>query len=192
MTAAVEALLAKVIVRLRPACVLLPSEATPDRDLDNRLRALTADRDITLLVEDDVERALTIGADGVHIPPDASRYRQARTRLGERATIGFGCIENRHDAMVLAELGADYIGFGDPSGRGEADLHSQAELISWWSDIFVIPSVAFDVETAEAAARLAALGADFIAPSPNLWQGPDAEARITDLVSQMRTARRPA
>jgi thiamine-phosphate pyrophosphorylase len=182
-----EMLLAKVIFEAEPACVLLLDEARRELERAARLREITAARDVALLVDNDVEHAELIGADGVHLPPDAALYRQARERLGQRAIIGIGCIESRHDAMVMAELGADYVAFGG-QGRGNSfPPGRQAELIAWWSEIFVVPSVAFAVETPEAAASLAALGADFVAPPATIWQGEDALLRIGGIAAALRT-----
>ena len=67
--------------------------------------------------------------------------------------------------MVLAEAGADYVGFGAPphlKDRDKARVRRE-ELIAWWAPIFEVPCVAFDVETGEEAAQLAAAGADFFA-----------------------------
>lgn len=183
-------LFANVIIESEPACVLLLGDArAAAHELDLRLRELTAARDVALLVENDAERAELIGADGLHLPPDVARYRQARARLGERAIIGVGCIESRHDAMVMAELGADYIAFGARPATNGAGLDRQAELIDWWSEIFVVPSAAFDVETPEAAARLASLGADFVAPAATLWQSDTALARIGSIAAALRAGR---
>jgi len=44
--------------------------------------------------------------------------------------------------------------------RGEEE---RAGLIAWWAEIFVVPCVAWNVETLEEAANLAALGVDFVA-----------------------------
>jgi thiamine-phosphate pyrophosphorylase len=182
-----EILLAKVIFESEPACLLLSGEARlADPECDTRLRELTAARGVSLLVEQDAERALLIGADGVHLPPDAALYRQERARLGQRAIIGIGCIESRHDAMSMAELGADYVGFGAKIGENVAAFDRQAELIAWWAEIFVVPSVAFDVETPEAAAMLARLGADFVAPPATIWQSDGAPERIGSIASALR------
>jgi thiamine-phosphate pyrophosphorylase len=192
--ASFEMLLERVIIESEPACVLLLDDAgraRPDPARDARLREITAARDVALLVENDAERAQLIGADGVHLPPDAALFRQARERLGQRAIIGIGCIESRHDAMIMAELGADYVAFGAPGTNGAA-LDRQAELIAWWSEIFVIPSVAFEVETPEAAARLAGLGADFVAPAPTLWQSDEALERIGRIAAALRPGRTAA
>jgi thiamine-phosphate pyrophosphorylase len=185
-TAAFKHDLARVLAATEPACVLLPGGTGGDPGLDGLVRDLTAPREIALLVEHDVERAAAIGADGVHLPPDAARFREARERLGQRAIIGIGCIESRHEAMTMAELGADYVAFAALPGD------RQAELIAWWSEIFVVPGVAYDVETPEAAARLASLGADFVAPPEGIWASGDAVERIGGIASALRLGRSAA
>jgi thiamine-phosphate pyrophosphorylase len=184
LTAAFDNVLTKVLAEASPACLLLPHDAT--LELGARLREATAAREIALLVEHDVERAAQIAADGVHLPPDAGRFKEARERLGERAIVGIGCIESRHDAMVMAETGADYVGFA------AIEEDHQAELIAWWAEIFVVPSVAFDVKTPVAAARLAGLGADFVAPAVSVWDGDDALARISEFADSLSIGRSAA
>ena len=172
------------------ACVLRCGfAAAADLDWDMRLRELTDARHVALLVENDTERAERIGADGVHLAADAPLYRRARDHLGERATIGVGCIETRHDAMLMAELGADYVAFG--LLPGESGHERRAELIAWWAELFEVPCVAFDIETAAEAGQLAGLGADFVAPSLAIWQAEDASQRIAAIgaaIQQARTA----
>jgi thiamine-phosphate pyrophosphorylase len=185
-TAAFKHDLARVLAATEPACLLLPGDTAGDPGLDGLVRDLTPSREIALLVEHDVERAAAIGADGVHLPPDAARFREARERLGQRAIIGIGCIESRHEAMTMAELGADYVAFAALPGD------RQAELIAWWSEIFVVPSVAYDVETPEAAARLANLGADFVAPPGAVWASGEAIERIGEIASSLRLGRSAA
>ena len=127
----------------------------------------------------------------MHGDADPTVYAQARKRLGESASIGVGCGLSRHDAMRLAELGADYVAFGPESGTIDA-IDELAELIAWWSEIFVVPCVAWNVDSAGDAAKLTALGADFVAPSTRIWREEDALARIGDIDSAIRRARRAA
>ena len=67
--------------------------------------------------------------------------------------------------MTLAEAGADYMAFGAPAHLKDRDKAKvrRDELVAWWADIFQVPCVAFDAESAEEAQRLAAAGADFVA-----------------------------
>jgi thiamine-phosphate pyrophosphorylase len=92
--------------------------------------------------------------------------------------------------MVMAELGADYIAFGPMQGDGEPDR--RAEFIGWWAEIFVVPSVVWDVETAEEAETLASLGADFVALSTAIWQAKDAVKRIAGIGATLRQVRTAA
>ncbi len=76
--------------------------------------------------------------------------------------------------MLLAELGADYIGFGAASLSDIDGIDQCAELIAWWAEIFVVPCVAFNIDATDAARNSLTLGADFIAPSRLIWQEDDA------------------
>jgi thiamine-phosphate pyrophosphorylase len=67
--------------------------------------------------------------------------------------------------MTLGEAGADYVGFGIPAlvEDRETARERRLELVAWWSEIFEVPCVAFDVEADEDAGLLAQAGADFVA-----------------------------
>jgi thiamine-phosphate pyrophosphorylase len=189
LTAKLDAQLTQALANTSAACVLLCNN---DRQMDetlDRLLDLVQTAGIACLIEDDVARAERLGADGVHIPADAELYRHARASLGESANIGVGCGLDRHAAMSLAEMGADYVAFG-PEAAGDIDAIDQcAELIAWWSEIFVVPSVAWNIDDVERAARLASLGADFLAPSRAIWQDDDAAALIAGIDDAIRRAR---
>jgi thiamine-phosphate pyrophosphorylase len=188
---AVERSLAEVVELADVACVLLCQDSA-DPGLDHRLRELTLARDVAFLIENDAARARRIGADGVHLPADAALYGQTREHLGQRAIIGVGCKESRHGAMLLAELGADYVAFGPTAAASNREIEERAGLIAWWSEIFVVPCVAWNVETPEEAANLARLGADFVAPALSIWQAEDAAARIAKIGTCLREARSAA
>ena len=189
----IERSLAEIIEAADVACVLLCQDAAEaDPALDLRLRELTLARDVALLVENDAARANRIGADGVHLPADAALYGQAREHLGQRAIIGVGCNESRHDAMLLAELGADYVAFGQTASPSDREREERAGLIAWWSEIFVVPCVAWNVETLEEAAHLARLGADFVALAPSIWQAEGAAVMIAKIGAALREARSAA
>jgi thiamine-phosphate pyrophosphorylase len=184
-----ERSLAEALATADIACVLLGQDgAGGDEDLAFRLRALTEARDVAFLIESDAARAQRSRADGVHIVADAALYRQTREHLGQRAIIGVGCNESRHEAMVLAELGADYVAFGLAPALGKRGEEERAGLIAWWAEIFVVPCVAWNVETLEEAANLAALGADFVALSSTIWETEGAAERIAKIGAALLAA----
>lgn len=192
-SAAIDRSLAEAMDAADVACVLLGDGGTEaDPALDARLRELTQARDVAFLIENNAARAKRIGADGVHIPADPALYGQTREHLSQRAIIGVGCNKSRHEAMLLAELGADYVAFGSTPALSDREREERARLIAWWSEIFVVPCVAWNVDSQEEAVRLAGLGADFVALSPNNWLAEDAGKRIASTVAALRKARSAA
>jgi thiamine-phosphate pyrophosphorylase len=119
------------------------------------------------LVLDDVDLTRKLRADGVHLQHSKdieSRYRAARQALGRGAIIGVHAGKSRHDAMVVAEEGAEYVAFGLPEGVTDSASarERRLDLVAWWAEIFEVPCVALDVAKPEDAAELARAGADFI------------------------------
>jgi thiamine-phosphate pyrophosphorylase len=192
-TAKLEAQLIQALAKADVACVLLGhDQGAIDEDHVNRLIDLVQATGAACLIENDVELAERLGADGVHLEGHSDAYRTARASLGPEASIGVGCGLTRHEAMLLAELGADYIGFGPASPSDIDGIDLCAELIAWWAEIFVVPCVAFNIDATDAALKLAELGADFIAPSRLIWQGDDAVNRIAEIGRAISGVRRAA
>jgi len=186
----VTAALDQTVASTEIACVLLAeSDAALDLAEAAEFVRRTQEHGIAVLVENQVEFALSLGADGVHLTDaEETTYAQARARLGNAAILGVSCGENRHAAMTLAEMGADYIAFGE----GPLDSERRAELIAWWSEVFQVSCVALDVEDAEEAARLAKLGADFVVPSEKLWGAKDAASKLAEIAASITRARSAA
>jgi thiamine-phosphate pyrophosphorylase len=183
--------LAQALADTDAACVLLCREESAFDEIEaSSLIDLVQARGLAYLIEHDAALAERLGADGVHIAADSTLYAEARKLLGDSASIGASCGESRHDAMRLAELGADYIAFGPDCTIDTIDQY--ADLISWWSEIFVVPCVAWNVDNAEHAARLAMLGADFVAPSKRIWRADDPPRRIAEIDRAVRQSRRAA
>ena len=119
--------------------------------------------------------AKSIGADGVHMRADAINVARAREVLGPDAIVGSDCGLSRHDAMALGEAGADYIAFGAVGASDPDELDDLADMVEWWGGLIEIPCAAWLPSGADHAvlARLAAAGADFIIPGPEIWAAPD-------------------
>jgi len=185
--------LAQAIGTTEAACVLLCGDGKPiDEDHVSRLIDSVQASGLACLIDKDADLAERLGADGLHLGADPDVYAVARRLLGESANIGAFCGVDRHDAMLLAEMGADYVAFG-PTGEGTIDAIDQyADLIAWWSEIFVVPSVAWNIADAEQAARLAALGVDFVAPPLRIWHEDNALSLIGEIDKAVRHVRRAA
>jgi thiamine-phosphate pyrophosphorylase len=131
------------------------------------LIAFVQKRNIAALILADAANASQLGADGMHVPWTRDVVRQFKELRAIAATgtiLGGDAGRSRHDAMQLGEAGADYVAFGIPphvEDRVRA-VERQIDLISWWSRIFEVPCVAFDVADANQARQLVEAGADFI------------------------------
>jgi thiamine-phosphate pyrophosphorylase len=192
LTAKLETQLTQVLSSSDVACVLLCNNGQSiDEDHADRLIDLVQAAGIACLIENDIALAGHLGSDGVHIAADAELYERARKTLGESANIGVGCGLNRHNAMRLAEMGADYVAFGPETADIDA-IDQCTELIKWWSEIFVVPCVAWNVDDPERAARLAGLGADFVAPSRTIWAHDQAPTIISAIDNALARVRRAA
>lgn len=124
-------------------------------------------RGVAALIADDARLARTLKADGVHLSAGTdgaiSRYAEAREILGQRGIVGGEAGGSRHEAMELAEAGADYVAFApDPGLPDDEAADERDDLTGWWAEVFEVACVAMGAADADAARRLALLGADFI------------------------------
>ncbi|MBY0301607.1 MULTISPECIES: thiamine phosphate synthase [Sphingomonas] len=142
------------------------------------LQRICADREVAFIVNDSVSLAKRLGADGVHLGQDDGDAREARGVLGPEVQIGVTCHDSRHLAMEAGEAGADYVAFGAfyPTTTKAVRHRPEPVILSWWSALFELPSVAIGGITPGNAAPLVAAGADFIAASHAIWGGDEAAA----------------
>ena len=67
---------------------------------------------VPVIINDHVELAFAVGADGVHLGQDDGSIGAARARLGPDAIIGVSCYASLTKARTAAAEGADYLAFG--------------------------------------------------------------------------------
>ncbi|HEY7084684.1 MAG TPA: thiamine phosphate synthase [Hyphomicrobiaceae bacterium] len=161
--------LAAALAAAEVACVLIAP--APGAGLDARAAGPLVEaaqrRNAAALIVEDAQLARTLRADGVHLSlakTGANGYGEVRSLVGRGGIVGVDAGISRHDAMTVAEDGADYVAFGAPAhlkDRTKARVRRD-ELIAWWAEIFEAPCVALDVETPEEAEALARTGADFV------------------------------
>jgi thiamine-phosphate pyrophosphorylase len=76
-----------------------------------RLAALCRDAGVTFIVNDRVDIALAVGADGVHVGQDDLWPASARALLGRGPFLGVSAA-TREEADEAVRTGADYLGVG--------------------------------------------------------------------------------
>jgi thiamine-phosphate pyrophosphorylase len=143
------------------------------------LQRICEAREVAFIVNDDMGLARRIGADGVHLGQGDGDPREARALLGAAAQIGVTCHDSRHLAMEAGEAGVDYVAFGAffPTATKQTAHRPEPSILSWWSRLFEIPSVAIGGITPENGRVLVEAGADFLAVCSAVWshrEGPAA------------------
>jgi len=166
------------------AAVLLRLADSDERTLVNRAKTIAAivqPRDIALLIDGDPNIAIRAGADGAHLTGIAALTAALSTLKPDRIA-GAGGLRSRHDAMLAAEAGADYVMFGEPDhsgGQGDQDnrpaFDTVLERIAWWAELFQPPCVGYAANLDEVGA-LAQAGADFIALGDWIWTDAPADS----------------
>lgn len=76
-----------------------------------RLRELTRRSNVKLIINDEVDVAMSIGADGVHLGQDDFPVMAARALMGQQAIIGLST-HSLGEAIAAEKESVDYIGFG--------------------------------------------------------------------------------
>lgn len=143
-----------------------------------KLCPLAQSRGVAFLLNDRPDLAKVCGADGAHVGQEDASYAEARRILGPKAIVGVTCHDSRHLAMEAGDAGADYVAFGAfyPTSTKDAKVRAEPEILSWWRDVTVVPSVAIGGITPENAQPLVAAGADFLAVSSGVWSHPKGAA----------------
>ena len=174
------------------AAVLLRLTDADERTLINRAKAiapLVQDKGAALLIEVCVDLVARAGADGVHVR-GMTAFDEAIERLKPERIVGVGGLATRHDSMVAAEAGADYLMFGEPDERGvRPAFEAIEERIAWWAELFEIPCIGYAASIDEIAPLVTA-GADFVALGDWLWR--DAPSVIKRVAEQLRLPERAA
>ena len=143
---------------------------------------------VPLIVNDDVDLAAAIGADGVHLGEHDGDIDAARTRLGAAAIIGVSCYDSIDRARQLAAAGADYLAFGAffPSPTKPLARRAGAGLLRDAKSLG-LPLVAIGGITPDNAQPLIEAGADFVAAISGVFAAADPSAaarRYANLFTQ--------
>lgn len=133
-----------------------------------------------MIVNDDLELALEIDADGVHLGREDGDLAAARKRLG-RKLLGASCYNEPALARTAVKAGVDYVAFGSvfasptkPSAvRAPMALFAGARPLG-------VPLAAIGGITLDNAPQLIAAGADLLAVVTDLFDAPDIRQRARD------------
>ncbi len=155
------------------------------------LRDLTRQLGVPLIVNDRVDIALAVDADGVHVGQDDMPAPIARKLMGPGKIVGVSAT-NLEEALQAERDGADYLGAGPifatptkPDAAPPIGLDGLAEICRRVS----IPVIAIGGINEENAAAVIEAGADGIAVVSAVVAAPDVEAAARRLRAVVETAR---
>jgi thiamine-phosphate pyrophosphorylase len=171
------------------AAVLLRLAPSDERTLINRIKLLAPvvqRKDTALVLDGNLDLVARGGADGAHLT-GIGEFEDALESLKPERIAGCGGLHTRHDAMIAAERGADYVLFGEPDADGaRPSFEAIVERVAWWAEVFEIPCVGYAASRDEIAPLVAA-GADFVAAGDFIWaDGRGAATAIADAAASLR------
>ncbi len=141
------------------------------------LARMCRDCSVPFIVNDDVDLALEVDADGVHLGRDDGELVAARAKLGGRL-LGASCYDSLATARTAVAAGASYVAFGSvfPSSTKPAAVRAPLALFRDARSLGV-PLVAIGGITLQNAPQLLAAGADCAAVISDLFDAQDIAAR---------------
>ena len=120
---------------------------------------------IPLIINDHVELARHVGAQGVHLGEADAQVHTARALLGEHAIIGVSCYNEFSRGLRAQQAGADYVAFGSfhPTATKSGTVRATIELIHEARKHLHLPLVAIGGITPENGRPIVQAGAGLIA-----------------------------
>ncbi len=139
------------------------------------LLALCRGFQVALIINDHLELALAVNADGLHLGAEDGSLAAARERLGPARILGASCYDRLERALAAERLGADYVAFGSffPSSVKPVAVRAPLALLRQAKRRLSVPVVAIGGITLDNAPQLIAGGADGVAVVSALFGADD-------------------
>ncbi|MDA8429577.1 MAG: bifunctional hydroxymethylpyrimidine kinase/phosphomethylpyrimidine kinase [Geobacteraceae bacterium] len=152
------------------------------REEGAQLKQLCRSFGVAFIVNDDVELAVDLDADGVHLGQDDGSVRGAREQLGAGRIVGKST-HNLNEALQAEQDGADYIGFGAmyPTDSKNVSHIAGTAGLAEIRDRIKIPVVAIGGITTSNACRVVDAGADALAVISSVLSSPRPDVAVSEL-----------
>ena len=147
-----------------------------------KLQKLAGEYGVPFVINDNVDIALRMNADGVHVGQHDMEAGDVRTLIGPDRILGVSA-QTVEQAVLAEKRGADYLGVGAvfPTGsKDDADDVSH-DTLKAICDAVSIPVVAIDGITRENTAQLAGSGICGIAVISAIYAQPDILRAASEL-----------
>ena len=191
-SSALETAVAKLFSAAAAACAALQyrnkSADTGTRlEQARRLATLARRHGVPFIVNDDLQLAIAVKADGVHLGRDDGDVAAARAALRGKL-LGVSCYDSIAEARVAVSAGADYVAFGSvfPSSTKPGAVRAPLRLFTE-AKALGVPLVAIGGITPQNAAAVLRAGADALAVISALFDAPDIGARAHEFAQLFAT-----
>ncbi|MBO0141725.1 thiamine phosphate synthase [Agrobacterium sp. Ap1] len=156
-----------------------------------QLKAALSGAGVSLIVNDDVEAALAIGADGIHVGQEDMNATEVRKRVGDRLILGLS-IETEDLARRVDPAVVDYVGVGPVFATGTKPDHKQPIGFEGLARIVAaspIPAVAIGGVKVQHVEEIFRAGAKGLAVVSAICGSPDPQAAtrlIADKIAEVK------
>jgi thiamine-phosphate pyrophosphorylase len=160
-------------------------------EVGRALKAALASTGIPLIVNDDIEAACAIDADGVHVGQSDIGTGSARQRIGKDRILGLS-IGSIEEARTLDPSCVDYVGIGPVFPTSTKPGHPPAigfDGLAAIARATALPAVAIGGLKKDHVAVVLAAGASGIAVVSAICGRPDPELAARNLINEIRRAR---
>jgi thiamine-phosphate pyrophosphorylase len=133
---------------------------------------------VPFIINDDVEIALAVSANGVHLGKDDGDLAAARAKMPGRI-LGASCYSDLDQARAAVRAGASYVAFGSVFPSPTKPDAVRAPLSLFRSQLGV-PLCAIGGITLKTAPELIAAGADLLAVISDVFDAHDIALRVSE------------
>jgi len=150
------------------------------------LREITKDNNVTFIVNDDIDIALAVKADGVHIGQEDMPIEEVK-KIAGNMIIGLST-HNKDQALKAVENGADYIGVGPifhTSTKKDVEKSDGLQFLKWVSENISIPYVAIGGIKESNIAEVKNHGGKYFAMISELVGVDDIEQKVEGILRKL-------
>ena len=140
-----------------------------------QLQQLCLRHNTLFIINDDINLAEKINADGVHLGKNDSSIQYARQRLGGNAIIGMSCYDDINLAKQAQDQGVNYVAFGAlfPSSTKPNAINCSLDTITQAKQVLNIPIVGIGGVNFKNQQQAFDAGCDAVAMINALFQSAD-------------------
>jgi thiamine-phosphate pyrophosphorylase len=156
-----------------------------------KLREITKEAGVTFIINDRIDVALAVNADGVHLGKEDMPLEIARRLLGSDKIIGV-TVHNVEEAIEAEKSGADYVGLSpifETLTKGDAGEAVGTEMIKKVKEKVKIPIVAIGGINESNVQSVIEDGADGVAMISAIVTKEDVTATVKALKKKIAEAR---